>query len=112
MSTVGPDAPEVLLRLGEVLVFDGIFVQRPELAAFWDVTVFLDGYDRVASERLHHVFDDLPANAVDAATSALEWSARFDRYASGMRYYLDLVDPESKCDILIDNNQFLNPEWS
>ena len=103
------DSPPSVVGHDEVLIFDGIFVQRPELAAFWDVTVFLDGCDRVALGRLGYVFDGLPEDAVDAATTALEWSARIDRYASGMRYYIDLIDPKSTCDILIDNNHFASP---
>lgn len=103
------DAEPAIVGSDDVLVFDGIFLHRPELAPFWDLTIFLDGHARVGLDRLGHVFDSLPTNPADAAAHALELAARFDRYASGMRYYLDLVHPESRCSVLIDNNDLANP---
>lgn len=45
---------------GMVLLFDGIFTQRPELADYWDFAVFLDGQKRVNLQRLGYVLDALP----------------------------------------------------
>ena len=97
----------------EILLFDGIFLLRPELAAAWDVTIFLDGKARVQLERLGLVFDDLafaPApNDTAVVDRVLDWVARIDRYASGMQIYLDSVDPASTADLVIDNNDLAHP---
>lgn len=93
----------------DVLVFDGIFLQRPELQGFWDLTVFLDGAQRVQMQRLELVLRDLPERSVDAVAHTLDWVAKIDRYASGMRYYVDSVDPARRADVLIDNNDLARP---
>lgn len=93
----------------DVLVFDGIFVQRPELQEYWDLTVFLDGARRVRLQRLELVLRDLPTSSVDTVAHVLEWVAKIDRYASGMRYYLDTVDPAQRADVLVDNNDLAHP---
>ena len=93
----------------DVLLFDGIFVQRPELREFWDLVVFLDAAQRVNLQRLELVLSDLPTTPIDIVGNVLEWGARIDRYASGMRYYLDVVDPAQRADVLVDNNDLRHP---
>lgn len=93
----------------EVLLVDGIFLCRPELGDAWDVTVFLDGRSRVELSRLGLVLGDAPPGGVEMVEHVLGWVARLDRYASGMRYYLDTVDPMSTADLVIDNNDLANP---
>lgn len=34
----------------------------------------------------------------------LQWVKRIDRYASGMRYYLDSENPLSRADVVIDDD--------
>lgn len=97
------------LRGDEVLVFDGIFAQRRELAPYWDLTLWLDGQRRVDLRRLGLVMQDLPDDPGAIVAHTLEWQRRIERYSSGMRYYLDLVDPISKADIVIDNNDLSSP---
>ncbi|MGB0113770.1 MAG: hypothetical protein WBP59_11165 [Ilumatobacteraceae bacterium] len=103
------DAEARVVGADEVLLFDGIFVQRPELATYWDLTVFLDGSARVALDRLGYVVEELPADPALAAIHALDWAATLDRYASGMRWHLDLIQPADACSILIDNNDLARP---
>ena len=86
------DAEARAVGADDVLLFDGIFVQRPELREFWDLVVFLDAAQRVNLQRLELVLSDLPTTPIDIVGHVLEWGARIDRYASGMRYYLDVVD--------------------
>lgn len=96
----------------EVLVFDGIFASRPELTGYWDYVVFLDGRSRVELGRLGHVMADAPPGGVELVDHVLQWVARIDRYASGMRYYLDEVRPEARADLVIDNNDLAKPRVS
>lgn len=44
----------------ELLIFDGVFVQRPELADYWHLTIWLDGQQRVDLRRLGLVLEGLP----------------------------------------------------
>jgi len=107
------DSPVVVeparVKDGDTLILDGIFLQRPELADYWDFVVFLDGQVRVNMRRLEHVMQDLPTDPVDVVGHVLTWQRRIDRYASGMRYYLDLVDPMTMADVMIDNNDLAKP---
>lgn len=93
----------------DVLIFDGIFLQREELARFWDYVIFLDGQQRVDLRRLGLVLDELPNKPTDVVAHVLEWGRKFDRYSSGMRYYLDLVNPAAAADLVIDNNDLRHP---
>ena len=99
----------VPVRGDELLIFDGIFVQRPELSEYWDLTIWLDGQQRVDLRRLGLVMDDLPDEPVEVVGHVLEWQRRIDRYSSGMRHYLDLVDPIGVANIVINNNDLANP---
>jgi uridine kinase len=99
-ATVGP---------GDVSIFGGIFLQRPELTTYWDLVVFLDGQQRVDLERLGLVLADLPSDPIEVVAHTLTWSKRIDRYSSGMRHYLDLVNPEASVDLVIDNNEISAP---
>ena len=93
----------------QVLVFDGIFLQREELVGYWDLVIFLDGQQRVNQRRLGYVLADLPATPTDVVAHVLDWHAKIDRYSSGMRYYLDLVDAIESADVVIDNNDLAAP---
>lgn len=103
------NAPERVVRGDELLVFDGIFLQRPELADYWDFTVFLEAQARVDLTRLGYVMGDAPLGGVELVDHVLTWVARIDRYSSGMQYYLDTVDPKSGADVTIDNNDLSRP---
>lgn len=93
----------------EIVVVDGIFLCRPELVGYWDHVVFLDAQERVDLERLGLVLDGAPEGGPELIGHVLEWVARIDRYASGMRHYLDVVDPTSNADVVIDNNDLGHP---
>ena len=93
----------------EVVVFDGIFLCRPELAPYWDYVVFLDAQARVDLHRLGAVMRDAPAGGAELVDHVLQWVGRLDRYTSGMRYYLDSDDPRALADLVIDNNDLARP---
>jgi uridine kinase len=93
----------------EVVVFDGIFLCRPELVDYWDYVVFLEAQARVDLDRLGYVMRDAPAAVPELVDHVLQWVRRIDRYSSGMRYYLDSEDPKSRADVVIDNNDLARP---
>jgi uridine kinase len=94
---------------GGVMVFDGIFLHRPELAGAWDLSVWLDGIARVRARRTEIALDGCPDDPALRLVHFVGWWARFDRYVTGQRIYLDEVDPASLADLVIDNNDFARP---
>jgi uridine kinase len=89
-------AEPVLVGEGTVLVFDGVFLQRPELSGWWDLSVFLRVDLDVALGR---------AVGRDVALFGDDVERRYRRrYQPGQAIYLELVDPERLADIVIDMN--------
>jgi len=87
-----------------VLVFEGIFLHRPELLQQWDFTVFVDaGFDvtiRRAFARDRHLFQ-------------MEYGTRLiyqQRYIPGQKRYLEKQTPLRKANVVFRNNDIGNPE--
>ena len=80
-----------------VLLFDGIFLQRPELDDYWDLRIFLQIDFETSVER---------AALRDQYLFGTEHQTReryLKRYVPGQQIYLDFVRPAEKADILIDH---------
>jgi uridine kinase len=94
-----------------VLVFDGLFLQRPELDDHWDVTVFLDAEVRRERAWVTFLLDDLPDDVVDRAATldARLASAHWPRYRDGWRAYVEAVDPRAAASVVVDNNDIGAP---
>jgi uridine kinase len=93
---------EVKVRVapvGSVLVFDGIFLHRRELADYWACSVFLGVERAIARDRM--VQRDGPRCGSHADENP--------RYVEGQRIYLEACHPESVASILIDNNVLEQP---
>jgi len=94
-----------------VLIFDGLFLQRPELEAWWDHSVYLDADERRDRDWLDFLLSDLPeaptarANAIDERLQRARWP----RYRSGWRRYVEQRTPATKASMVIDNNDFAAP---
>lgn len=81
-----------------VLLFDGVFLLRPELAECWDVKVFLEVTFEEALRR---------ASGRDVETLGSPIGVRHlyeRRYFPAQRRYLRLVRPHEVADIVVDNN--------
>jgi uridine kinase len=98
--TAAPDA---------VLVFDGIFVHREELRDRWDLSVFLDGMDRVTTARVDRVVAACPGDPFGDLLTMCRWWMLMRRYVLGQRQYLDECDPVGLADVVIDNNDLAVP---
>lgn len=86
-----------------VLLFDGVFLLRPELAHSWDFTIFLKTSFAVALERV-----------VSRDASALGFSAttrdRYGaRYQPGQRLYFAEANPEKRADVVVINDELSRP---
>lgn len=90
---------ERIATAGSVLVCDGIFLHRRELAGYWDCSVFLDVEREVANERM----------AQRDGTSAESADGQNPRYVEGQRIYLETCQPSRVATIVIDNNVLDRP---
>ena len=78
------DAPEEPVPVDGVLLFDGLFLQRPELAPYWDMTILLTGPSRA------------PRTGY--------------RYVEGWQRYRERCRPEEQATIVIDNDDLAAPK--
>jgi len=82
-----------------VLLFDGLFLQRPELRAYWSYSVFLQADARIR-ERI-----EAWNTTVDPATAR-----RFEeRYVRGWELYLAACRPAESARVVVDNGDFGAP---
>ncbi len=94
-----------------VLVFDGLFLHRPEFAAVWDVSVHLDADERCDADWWQYLLADLPD---DVSQRAAELDRRLDtarwpRYRHGWARYISNVTPRSRATFVVDNNDLAQP---
>mgnify|MGYP000880814304 CR=1 FL=1 len=96
-------AEELTVTNDHILIFEGVFLFRPELLRYWDVKIFVEvdfetSLNR-ALERDLYLFE-----------SKEEIERRYkERYIPGQKIYLVSETPQQKADIVIDNNDFMNP---
>ncbi|SFU74695.1 uridine kinase [Methylobacterium sp. UNCCL125] len=90
------EAEEQIASDDAILIFDGLFLHRPELRGYWDFTVFLDAPFEVTiprgASRGPGFGDPDPA-----ATSNR-------RYIEGNRLYLDECKPRQVASVVIDHS--------
>ena len=87
-----------------VLLFDGVFLLREELLAYWDFTVFVEADFQTTLRR---------AEQRDAALfgSVEEVRERYERrYIPGQRLYFARCRPRERAKVAIDNNDPQNPK--
>jgi uridine kinase len=84
---------------GSVLVVDGIFLHRDELAGVWDLSVFLDVPFSETACRM----------AVRDGTDPDPEHPRTRRYVEGQRLYFEECEPQKRADVVIDNRDFDTP---
>ncbi len=87
-----------------VLLFDGVFLLRPELEGCWDLSIFLRVSPAVSLERA------LQRDASLFGTREATESRYRTRYLPGQALYLSLVDPEAHCGVLVENDDPAAPE--
>jgi uridine kinase len=79
-----------------VLLFDGVFLHRPELLAYWDITFFLDAPFRAT----------IPRAAQRSGGSPDVNAAGNRRYVEGQKLYLRECRPTRTATIVIDYQDF------
>lgn len=84
---------------GAVLVVDGLFLHRDELASAWDLSVFLDVPFTVTARRM----------ALRDGTNPDPEHPDMRRYVGGQRIYFAACAPQEQATVLIDNTDFRIP---
>src|ERR1700680_1704752 len=82
-----------------ILLIDGIFLHRPELLAYWDVSIFLRTDFAVSVARCASRDGSSPDPAAPSNR----------RYVEGQRLYLQGCQPEAKATVVIDYNDLSAP---
>lgn len=95
--------PLQIVPADAVLLFDGVFLFRPELNDCWDYRIFVAVDFEIAIAR---------AVARDQARGADETiAARYRaRYAPGQRIYLQTVHPQERADVVVENDDPAYPK--
>jgi uridine kinase len=93
-----------IARSDTVLLFEGIFLFRPELNHYWDYRIFVD-----------ISFETSLARALQRDVSLLGDShmvkQKYEhRYMPAQRLYLEAVNPQSLADVVVHNNNPEEPE--
>ncbi|MDQ3327773.1 MAG: uridine kinase, partial [Chloroflexota bacterium] len=90
-------APERLAPADAVLLFDGVFLLRPDLDGFWDYVVFVDVPLEVTLERAQ-IRDTRLFGTAEAVRAQY-----MRRYVPGQRIYLERCRPKQRADAVVAN---------
>jgi uridine kinase len=91
--------PDRIASSGEILLFDGIFLHRPELRRYWDYSIFLQVAFGVSIPRGARRGEGSPDLAAPSNR----------RYVQGQELYLSRCDPMSFASVTIDNDDLAAP---
>ena len=92
------DAPLEPARPDSVLLFDGVFLHRPELRDHWDLSIFVQADFEVTVARAESR-DRADFGDVEAVRRRYR-----ERYVPGQELYLAECRPEALASIVVDNN--------
>ena len=100
------NAPDERAHPRAVLIFEGVFLHRPELRDQWDMSVFVEADFDIALKRAQkrdlYLFD-----TPDKVRQQYE-----RRYIPAQRMYLALVEPSRRATVVWDNNEIDDPVLS
>jgi uridine kinase len=94
---------EIQVTNAHILIFDGVFLFRHEILPYWDLRIFVDISFKESLKRALNRDLDLFGNEEEILKRYQQ------RYIPGQKIYIGLEKPFEKADIIIDNNDFLNP---
>ena len=88
-----------------ILLFDGVFLMRPELLDRWDLRIFVAvGFEEtLARARIRDA-------ASQGSTARVEQRFR-DRYLPSQQLYFDTIHPADLADIVVYNDELERPAW-
>ena len=110
-STDAPLESVIDVAQQAILVFDGLFLHRPEFAHLWDVSVYLVADERLDADWLDFLLGDLPDTSTERAAELDRRLdvARWPRYRQGWSAYADDAAPIRRATVVVDNNDLARP---
>jgi len=97
--------PVTTARTDAVLLFDGVFLLRPELIDRWDLRIFV-------SAAFERTLDRARTRDQTALRSAAEVERRYrSRYIPSQQFYFDTARPADHADIIVHNDDPCKPAW-
>jgi uridine kinase len=87
-----------------ILVFDGVFLLRPEIANLWDYHIYVDVDFEEGLRRA--MLRDLPLFGSPESTKA----RYLKRYYPGQRLYLEEIQPKQRANVILENTDFHHPK--
>lgn len=103
-TTDAPVESESIHSPGDfILIFEGVFLFRPELLEYWDVKIFVDiSFEESLRRALAR-----DGKLFGGIEKIKERYTR--RYIPGQKLYLELCHPISLADIVVHNEELANP---
>jgi uridine kinase len=87
----------------DILLFDGVFLMRPELRNYWDFMIFVEASFDVAADRAASRDVAIPGQEADVRRLYCE------RYFPGQRIYLEDCHPRQHANVIFNNESFDQP---
>jgi uridine kinase len=97
--------PVTIAPAGAVLVFDGVFLMRPELIDRWDLRVFVS----IALEKTVERAVIRERRVSSRAEVERRWR---ERYIPSQQLYFAAVRPTDHADIIVHNDEPQRPAWA
>jgi uridine kinase len=96
--------PASTARADAVLVFDGVFLLRPELIDRWDLRIFVStAFEETVDRALVR-----EQGVLSAADIERRWR---ERYIPSQQFYFATVGPTDRADIVVYNDKTEEPAW-
>ena len=96
------DLPIQTAAADAILLFDGVFLQCPELAQSWDFSIWVEApFDLTVPRAVHRSPDE----------DEFELRTKYrDRYVPGQKLYMNQCRPRESASVLVNNADFDNPD--
>ncbi|TKK85901.1 uridylate kinase [Herbidospora galbida] len=100
--------PAMTAAADAVLLFDGVFLLRPELVDRWDLRIFVSVPFEQTVDRAQDRGSALTESTADTAEIERSWR---HRYIPAQQLYFATARPTEHADILVYNDQLHRPTW-
>ncbi|GAB2930416.1 MULTISPECIES: cytidylate kinase family protein [unclassified Streptomyces] len=91
-----------------VLLFDGVFLLRPELVDRWDLSIFVSAAFERTLDRARSRGEALAGSAAGASEIERAWH---QRYIPSQQLYFATAGPTDRADIVVNNDELQRPAW-
>ncbi|MGB8942402.1 MAG: cytidylate kinase family protein [Streptomyces sp.] len=100
--------PATAARVDAVLLFDGVFLLRPELVDRWDLRIFVSVPFEQTVDRARARDSAAAGSIADASEIERSWR---NRYIPSQHLYFAAARPTDHADIIVYNDQLQQPTW-